>query len=175
MGPASGWTDGIHPLPSEVSMSNSRNSCFPLLLFAAGVLGCKDGNAAVNPISRNAEMEASMVAAGSLPTKNSLLSRTTFMPSGKDDKIDIKRKTDDWDISIKSRPGFDLAVQKIVFPVGSSSGWHSHPGPVFIQIVYGTITFYEEDDPTCSPIVRTAGQSYLDLGLHAHMAVNQSA
>jgi len=38
----------------------------------------------------------------------------------------------------------------------------------------GTMTFYESDDPTCSPIVRTAGQGYLDAGEHAHIARNES-
>jgi hypothetical protein len=28
-----------------------------------------------------------------------------------------------------------------------------HPGPVLIQVVKGTVTFYEADDPSCSSIV----------------------
>jgi hypothetical protein len=50
-----------------------------------------------------------------------------------------------------------------------------HPGPVFIQVVSGTMTFYESDDPTCSPTVRTAGQGFLDYGDHPHLARNESA
>ena len=38
----------------------------------------------------------------------------------------------------------------------------------------GTMTFYESDDPKCQPIVRTAGQGYLDAGEHAHIARNES-
>ena len=39
----------------------------------------------------------------------------------------------------RSRPSprFDLAVQTINFPVGAQSGWHSHPGPVFIIVESG--------------------------------------
>jgi hypothetical protein len=66
-------------------------------------------------------------------------------------------------------------VQTIDFPAGSSSGGQTHPGPVFIQVVSGTMTFYESTDPTCTPIVRTAGQSYLDLGEDAHIARNESS
>lgn len=49
-----------------------------------------------------------------------------------------------------------------------------HPGPVFIMVVQGTMTFYESDDPSCTPIVRTAGQGYLDTGDHAHIARNET-
>jgi len=28
----------------------------------------------------------------------------------------------------------------------------------------GTMTFYESDDPDCQPIVRNAGEGYLDTG-----------
>jgi hypothetical protein len=34
--------------------------------------------------------------------------------------------------------------------------------------------FYEGDDPTCTPIEKTAGQGFLDKGEHAHMARNES-
>ena len=106
-------------------------------------------------------------------TASTPLGRATF-GDPKHQKINIKRKTGDWDIQIKSKPAFDIAVQSIVFQPGGQSGWHSHPGPVFIQVVSGTMTFYLSDDPSCTPIVRTAGQGYLDLGEHPHIARNES-
>ena len=156
-------------------MSKFQNSVLIALLAGGGLVGCKDGNAAVGPLGKNAGAGASMAETGAPTSKSTLLGRATFAPTGSDGKLDIKRRTDDWSIDIKSRPAVDIAVQKIVFPVGSASGWHTHPGPVFIQVVYGTMTFYQEDDPICSPIIRTAGQGYLDLGLHPHIAVNESA
>jgi hypothetical protein len=45
---------------------------------------------------------------------------------------------------------------------------------VFIQVVSGIMTFYESDDPECEPIIRTAGQGYLDVGDHAHIARNET-
>ncbi len=65
-------------------------------------------------------------------------------------------------------------MQSITFAPGSYSGWHRHPGPVFIQVVSGTMTFYEGDDPTCTPIVRSAGQGFLDVGDHPHIARNET-
>lgn len=87
--------------------------------------------------------------------------------------LKVKRKTGDWKVSVDSDP-LDIAVQTIVFPPAAHSGWHMHPGPVFILVVQGQMTFYESDDPSCTPIVRTAGQGYLDAGEHAHIARNET-
>ena len=119
-------------------------------------------------------------------SQSTLLGRANFAPAPpkhpgrrEDDDDDapafkVKRITGDWRVQVKATPNLDMAVQRIVFQPGGQSGWHSHPGPVFIQVVAGTMTFYESDDPQCSPIVRTAGQGYLDVGEHAHIARNES-
>ncbi len=107
-------------------------------------------------------------------TTSTPLGRATFSDPD-DQNFKVKRMTGDWHIEIKSKPAFDLAVQSITFQPGGQSGWHTHPGPVFIQVVTGTMTFYKSDDPTCTPIVRSAGQGYLDIGEHPHIARNESA
>jgi hypothetical protein len=86
----------------------------------------------------------------------------------------VKRTTPDWRVEVKAKPNLDLAVQDIVFAPGGQSGWHQHPGPVFILVKSGTMTFYEAGDRHCTPIVRTAGQGYLDEGL-GHIARNETA
>src|SRR5690348_16893167 len=137
--------------------------------------GCRGGGDAVDPHAKNAMTGPSMdiAAAAAVSSTNTPLGRATFADPN-DQNLDIKRITDDWHVQIKSKPAFDMAVQSIVFPVGSASGWHTHPGPVFILVKSGTMTFYQSDDPTCSPQVRTAGQGFLDLGEHPHIAVNRS-
>jgi hypothetical protein len=105
---------------------------------------------------------------------STLLGRATFSDDGHG-MLNIQRDSDDWHMQVKANPAFDIAVQTITFQPGTSSGWHTHPGPVFIQVVSGTMKFYQSDDPTCSPIVRTAGQGFVDLGEHAHIARNESA
>jgi hypothetical protein len=89
------------------------------------------------------------------------------------DGANLKRKNGDWKFKMDSDP-LDVAMQTIVFQPGQQSGWHMHPGPVFIVVTAGQMTFYESDDPTCTPIVRTAGQGYLDVGDHAHLARNET-
>lgn len=107
-------------------------------------------------------------------SSSTLLGRATFGDPA-DATFKVKRISGDWHVEVKAKPMLDLAVQSIVFQPGGQSGWHRHPGPVFIQVVSGTMTFYESDDPTCTPIVRSAGQGYLDVGEHAHIARNETA
>jgi hypothetical protein len=87
--------------------------------------------------------------------------------------IKLKRTNGAWKFKLDSDP-MDVAMQTIVFQPGQQSGWHMHPGPVFILVTAGQITFYESDDPSCTPIVRSAGQGYLDVGDHAHLARNET-
>jgi hypothetical protein len=104
-------------------------------------------------------------------TTSTLIGRATF-----DEAIKVKRVgPDGWDVKVKAEPALDIAVQRIVFQPGGQSGWHSHPGPVFISVVEGTMTFYESDDPDCNPVVRHAGQGFLDVGDHAHIARNETS
>jgi hypothetical protein len=86
-----------------------------------------------------------------------------------------RRRRPIWEVEAEARPALDIATQTITFQPGGHSGWHSHPGPVFISVVSGTMTFYESDDPDCQPIVRNAGEGYLDTGEHAHIARNETS
>lgn len=67
----------------------------------------------------------------------------------------------------------DVVVRQHEYAVGASTGWHAHPYPVFITVVSGTLTFYEYDDPTCTPVVVTAGHGYVDSG-RGHIGRNES-
>jgi hypothetical protein len=106
-------------------------------------------------------------------SQSTLLGRANFGDAA-DPTFKVKRISGDWHAEVKAMPNLDIAVQRIVFQPGGHSGWHRHPGPVFIEVVTGTMTFYMSDDPTCAPIVRSAGQGYLDVGEHAHIARNES-
>lgn len=129
--------------------------------------GCDDPGSPAAPTTLNPQHTAS---SGGTST---LLGRATFGdPDGQN--FDVTRISKDWHFDLKAKPAFDLAVQHIVFQPGGQSGWHSHPGPVLIQVVSGTMTFYASDDPACTPIVRNAGEGYLDLGERPHIARNES-
>ena len=64
-------------------------------------------------------------------TQSTLIGRATF-----NDPINVRRFGEDhWKVGVKAKPALDVAVQTIVFQPGGQSGWHSHPGPVFISVV----------------------------------------
>lgn len=139
-------------------------------LLLLGAAGCTDHADSVAPQAPTVSKPALTLGSGSTST---LLGRATFSDPN-DQNFKVKRVTGDWHAEIKAKPAVDIAVQSIVFQPGGHSGWHRHPGPVFIQVVSGTMTFYESDDPTCTPTVLGAGQGYLDIGDHAHIARNES-
>lgn len=138
-----------------------------VLLIPVLVAGCDKREHPVGPqssVDPASLTPVSTLATGSVST---LLGRATL------GAFSLTRQTGPWVMTLHSDP-LDVAVQTIVFQPGGQSGWHSHPGPVFIQVVEGTMTFYESNDPHCTPIVRHTGQGYLDAGDHAHIARNET-
>ncbi len=67
----------------------------------------------------------------------------------------------------------DVLVRQHAYAPGGSTGWHSHPYPVFVTVISGQVTFYERDDPNCTPIVITAGHGYVDSGA-GHIGRNET-
>ena len=76
------------------------------------------------------------------------------------------------DFRAHSTEPIDLVVRKHDYAVGSTTGWHSHPGPIFITVTQGTLSYFEYDDP-CTPHVVTAGHSFVDTG-DGHVVRNLS-
>lgn len=67
----------------------------------------------------------------------------------------------------------DVVVRRHQYTPGGSTGWHSHPYPVFITVIEGQLTFYAYDDPTCTPIVVSAGEGYVNSG-NGHLGRNET-
>ena len=160
------------PSLAPVPFTPTRTSLLGALACAALLTGCQDASEPETSRSVNAPTSRPVFTVGS-GSSSTLLGRASFSDPS-DPEFKVKRITGAWHMELKSKPGFDLAIQTIVFQPGGQSGWHSHPGPVFIQVVSGTMTFYDSQDPNCTPVVRTAGQGYLDYGDHAHIARNES-
>jgi hypothetical protein len=77
------------------------------------------------------------------------------------------------DFKAKTRDQTDVVVQQHDYAPGATTGWHTHPGPVFITVTAGQLTFYERDDPTCTPHVVSAGHGYVDTGM-GHIGFNNT-
>lgn len=78
------------------------------------------------------------------------------------------------DFDAKAHSHLDVVVRRHDYMAGGSTGWHSHPAPVFITVTQGQLTFYEADDRTCTPHVVHTGEGYVDDG-HGHIARNETA
>jgi quercetin dioxygenase-like cupin family protein len=76
-------------------------------------------------------------------------------------------------VKVESKQPVDVVVREHSYEVGGSTGWHAHPYPVFITVTSGEVTFYERDDPTCTPHVVKAGEGYVDSG-DGHLGRNES-
>ena len=77
------------------------------------------------------------------------------------------------EFDVKAKSVVDVVVRRHDYAVGSHTGWHSHPGPVFITVTEGTLTYYLYDDPTCTPHVVAKGSGFVDDG-RGHMVRNES-
>jgi quercetin dioxygenase-like cupin family protein len=81
-----------------------------------------------------------------------------------------------WNLKLKAKGDSDLYVTQHTFPVGAHTGWHTHPGPSLITVVSGALTVYEASDPTCTPKIYTAGQSFTDIGCgDIHLVRNEGS
>lgn len=70
----------------------------------------------------------------------------------------------------------DIIVRQHDYEPGSTTGWHSHPGPIFITVTKGTLTYFEYDDPSCTPHVVSAdspSNAFVDTG-SGHVVRNLS-
>ncbi len=70
--------------------------------------------------------------------------------------------------------GAEVTVEHDQFPVGTTSGWHAHSGPLFVTVVTGTLTLYEAKDEKCKGTRYTAGSGFLEPGFgNVHDARNE--
>ena len=122
-----------------------------------------------------------LIFAVPLVTKATPPSGITFTPVARATlpEFSVKRKDKalDWEIRLEADQPIDVATQIVTFQPGGFSGWHSHPGPVFFTVRTGTLTVYEGDDPSCTPLSFPAGTGAVEAGTntHIHMVRNETS
>jgi quercetin dioxygenase-like cupin family protein len=89
------------------------------------------------------------------------------------DDIDVVSQTPAHGVMIKTRGLSDAYVQYSRIAPGGQTGWHSHPGPVFVLITAGTGTEYEADDPTLTPVDHPAGTGFVEDVGNTHILRNE--
>jgi hypothetical protein len=96
-----------------------------------------------------------------------VIGRATF------DAFNLQSDPRAMEFAAQAKGPVDIVVRTHDYAPGSSTGWHAHPGPVFIEVIEGQVTFYERDDPTCTPKVVSKGQGYVDTG-KGHLGRNET-
>jgi quercetin dioxygenase-like cupin family protein len=85
-------------------------------------------------------------------------------------KIKIGHDGSDTTVVNTSDPSHTVVVRYTVQP-GAQFPWHTHAGPVVVNVVSGALTYIAAED--CAQHTYTAGQAFVDAGHgHAHSAVN---
>jgi quercetin dioxygenase-like cupin family protein len=64
-------------------------------------------------------------------------------------------------VEVEAERRTDVAVVKVVYEPGGTSGWHTHPGPTIVTIAKGSFTFFTED---CKGHKYTAGDTFVEEG-----------
>jgi quercetin dioxygenase-like cupin family protein len=85
-------------------------------------------------------------------------------------KIDIKLDGEATTV-VNVRDPSSTVVVRYTVQTGAQFPWHSHVGPVVVNIVSGALTYVGADD--CVQRTYTAGQAFVDPGQgHVHTAFN---
>lgn len=82
---------------------------------------------------------------------------------------------DHWSLMLKTNSSTDLGVDRLTVQPGGSSGWHAHPGEVFVTVTQGSITWYNGSDPLCASKTYSAGESFIEPVFGVHNVVNASS
>ena len=118
---------------------------------------------------------AALIVVPALATPPSGVNVTPLAPVGHFDEINATAKFDDWKAKIETKGLSDLYIVQVTIDPGGTLGWHSHLGPSFVIVKSGTATFYEGDDPTCTPHVFPAGSSLFEPGGDVHIVRNEGS
>jgi quercetin dioxygenase-like cupin family protein len=92
------------------------------------------------------------------------------------DNVDLKLKNkvdgEETEVANAKNPSRTVTARITVQP-GAAFGWHTHPGPVVVNVVQGELTYVAADD--CVEREYPAGTAFVDAGGdHVHNAVNRT-
>lgn len=75
-------------------------------------------------------------------------------------------------LKLKVSDDIDVVTHTVTIAPGGHTGWHKHPGPVFVTVAAGAITLVYADEPNCTPTVYETGDTFIDEGVRVHIGRN---
>lgn len=86
------------------------------------------------------------------------------------DELDVKGESETEEVEIKTTGLWTCRVVHFHIAPGGHTGWHSHPGPVFVMIESGTMTLEQSDG---SAAVYPPGTGFVEDPDRVHIARNE--
>ncbi len=75
-------------------------------------------------------------------------------------------------VRLANLDGVQTFVQHIRLDADGATPWHSHPGPVFVSVVEGSLTYERPHHGECRQTTYEAGTGFIDRGFgHVHRAI----
>jgi hypothetical protein len=84
---------------------------------------------------------ATLAAAVALASPGSGVAITTLVTANFDHTVHLNSDR----VKFQTKDLTDVRIQKLVFGVGSFSGWHHHPGMVLVTVESGAVTLWNSD------------------------------
>jgi quercetin dioxygenase-like cupin family protein len=78
-------------------------------------------------------------------------------------------------IDIQRRHRANVVTVRIDFKPGDATGWHSHPGPVLVQVVSGAVTLRHAGHGRCLSDVVRAGHGFFETPGAVHVAEDRGS
>jgi quercetin dioxygenase-like cupin family protein len=95
--------------------------------------------------------------------------REDSLAVGTFDQLNVK-KLGEAKVTVKTKDDVDIVSVDVTLTPGGTTGWHSHPGPVFVIVKKGPLTVYNA--PECEPQVYQTGEGFVE-GDNVHTVVNE--
>ena len=71
-----------------------------------------------------------------------------------------------------ARNGADLQMAHLRFGANQAFAWHTHPGPIFVTVRSGSLTYQDTAANGCRDRTYVAGQGFVDPGFgHVHRVI----
>ena len=75
-------------------------------------------------------------------------------------------------IAVHRKGRSNVVTARINFKPGDTTGWHAHPGPVFVQVISGAVTLRHAAHGRCFSDVVSAGHGFFETPGAVHAAAN---
>lgn len=147
-----------------------RTTALVMIVGCFGLLACGDAaTPAAGPTSPR-------LSAGDAPSRSAGSGfAQTFDARANIGDFHVQSHFDAFDVELKTHDNADIEVSNQTgAAAGSTSGWHSHPGPVFVLIKSGVATLYDADGHGCTARTFAAGSTFIE-GTNPHTLRNEGA